>query len=127
MIERLEKIQAEGKAIFERKNKDYGNSFAEDGVLGVMIRMKDKMNRFITLARNNGEGAVKDEALRDTLIDLHNYAAMAIIAHEDGEGWESKNPALLHTAGTEEETVPPAQPRTPLNGKPDKNHHEERA
>ena len=57
-----------------------------------MIRMKDKLNRFITLARQSGEGACKDESLRDTLIDLHNYAAMAIICHESGEriGWSGE-------------------------------------
>ena len=90
-VEQFKKVQAEGLAIFERKNKDYGNSFAEDGVLGVMIRMKDKLNRFITLARKDGEVACKDEALRDTLIDLHNYAAMAVICHEEGQGWGEEN------------------------------------
>ena len=75
-------IQTEAFALFERKNKDYGDSFREEGVLGVMIRQKDKLNRFINLARKNGETAVLTESLRDTLLDLHNYAALAIIAME---------------------------------------------
>lgn len=85
-INKFKDIQAEALEIFKAKNKDYGDSFKEDGVLGVMIRMKDKLNRFITLARQSGEGACKDESLRDTLIDLHNYAAMAIICHEERKG-----------------------------------------
>lgn len=76
-------IQTEAFALFEAKNKDYGDSFREEGVLGVMIRQKDKLNRFINLARKNGEVAVLTESLRDTLLDLHNYAALAIIAMED--------------------------------------------
>jgi len=92
-IDKFKDIQAEALELFKRKNKDYGNSFVEDGILGVMIREKDKLNRFINLARNEGEGALcKDEALRDTLIDMANYAIMAIIAHERKDiGQEKSN------------------------------------
>lgn len=87
---RFRELQAEGAALFRAKNADYGDSFKEDGMLGVMIRAKDKLNRFVNLARKEGERAVKSEALRETLMDLSNYSLMAIMAHEDGGGWRAK-------------------------------------
>lgn len=89
-IDSFKALQAEALEIFKRKNADYGDSFAEDGVLGVMVRIKDKLSRFITLARKEGEGACKDESIRDTLIDLSNYALMAVITHEAGESWQGE-------------------------------------
>ena len=46
------------------------------------IRLSDKLNRFKTLTRNPdiSEG---DESIRDTLMDLANYALMTILAMED--------------------------------------------
>ncbi|MEK6530993.1 MAG: nucleotide modification associated domain-containing protein [Deltaproteobacteria bacterium] len=83
-IDRFKDIQFEAAEVFKRKNKDYGDSFKEDGILGIMIRMKDKLNRYITLAKAGGEAACRDESLRDTLLDFHNYAVMAIICAEEG-------------------------------------------
>ncbi len=77
-------IQNEGFSLFMKKNRDYGNSFAEDGILGVMIRMKDKLSRFINIALKQGEEAVKNETVRDTLLDYHNYAGMAILLLDRG-------------------------------------------
>lgn len=79
-LEAYDRLSAECRETFRRKNADYGDSFREDGTLGVLIRMKDKISRAITLIRNEGEGAlVKDEALRDTLLDHSNYSKMAVI------------------------------------------------
>ena len=78
-----DRLSDECRETFRKKNSDYGDSFREDGVLGVMIRMKDKLNRAISLCRKEGEGAlVADEALRDTLLDLSNYGKMAVICLE---------------------------------------------
>lgn len=67
--------------LYARKNKDYGNSFDrsldEDGLLVTKIRLSDKINRFSTLIKN--DALVKDESIRDTLIDLANYAVMTIM------------------------------------------------
>lgn len=86
-------LQQDAFILFEAKNKDYGDSFREEGVLGVMIRMKDKLNRFINLARTNGEAAVPTESLRETLLDFHNYSALAIIAMDEGEPVEKAETA----------------------------------
>lgn len=73
------RLQSEARDLFERKNADYGDCFREDGMLGVMIRLKDKLNRVINIARKEGEHNVADEAVRDSLIDMANYAVMAVM------------------------------------------------
>ena len=63
------------------KNKDYGNAFSQSydefGAVMAVIRINDKLNRFKTLIKQNSE--VKTESIKDTLIDLANYAVMTII------------------------------------------------
>ena len=77
-VRQLENIQLEAKSLFSRKNKDYGDAFATYGAVGVLVRIGDKMSRYTSIS-NSGIKLVDNEALRDTLIDLHNYAAMAIM------------------------------------------------
>ena len=82
MIDRFKTVQNEGLELFERKNKDYGNAFADYGPVGVLVRMGDKIRRLQSIS-NSGIQLVNDESLRDTLIDLHNYSAMAILLMDD--------------------------------------------
>jgi|TARA_B100001142_G_scaffold327752_1_gene386148 hypothetical protein len=84
-VKQLEKIQSECKKIFEKKNKDYGDAFAKHGTVGVLVRISDKMSRFANISKNGLHISVSDETLRDTLMDLHNYAAMALMCMEDTE------------------------------------------
>lgn len=70
-------VQKEGLELF-KKNADYGDSFATYGPVGVIVRMGDKINRLSSVT-NKGINLVDNESVRDTLIDLHNYAAMAIM------------------------------------------------
>lgn len=71
--------------LYEQKNHDYGDSFhqtfVEEGMAMVRIRLSDKLNRFKTLSRG-GEQKVNDESIRDTLIDLANYAIMTVLEME---------------------------------------------
>ena len=71
-------VQREALETFIRKNTDYGDSFAEYGVIGVIVRMGDKIRRAITVD-GTGITLVASESLRDTLMDLHNYAAMGVM------------------------------------------------
>lgn len=82
-ITQLQNIQNECKEIFEKKNKDYGDAFAQHGTVGVLVRISDKMSRFTNISKRGLEISVEDETLKDTLMDLHNYAAMAIMCMED--------------------------------------------
>ena len=81
-IKQLDLIQLEGRNLFEKKNKDYGDAFATYGPVGVLVRIGDKIQRFQNI-NNKGINLVDDESLRDTLIDLHNYAAMAIMLMDE--------------------------------------------
>lgn len=74
----MTKVQSEALDLFKKKNIDYGDAFAEYGVIGVLMRIEDKLKRSVSITKN-GVNLVKDEKIRDTLIDLHNYAAMAIM------------------------------------------------
>jgi len=77
-VEQMEIVQKEGLELFKKKNKDYGDAFAEYGVVGVLVRMGDKIKRLQNIEKNKIT-LVNDENMRDTLIDLHNYSAMAIM------------------------------------------------
>ena len=77
-VKQMEKIQAEGLELFKKKNKDYGDAFAKFGIIGVLMRIEDKIQRSLSITKN-GVNLVKDENIRDTLIDLHNYAAMGLM------------------------------------------------
>ena len=77
-IDQMKKVQQEGLELFARKNADYGDAFATYGVIGVLMRIEDKIKRSITITKN-GVNLVEDERIRDTLLDLHNYAAMGLM------------------------------------------------
>lgn len=80
--EQMINVQKEGLELFKRKNKDYGDAFAKYGVIGVLMRIEDKIQRSMSITKN-GVNLVEDEKIRDTLIDLHNYAAMAIMLMDE--------------------------------------------
>ncbi len=75
--ERVREVFAEAAELCERKHRDYGDSVAEHGAVGVLIRIQDKLNRTKTVTRSS-IAYVDDESIRDTLIDMANYAAMAV-------------------------------------------------
>jgi hypothetical protein len=77
-VQQMEKIQGEAMELFKKKNADYGDAFAKFGVIGVLMRIEDKIQRSLSITKN-GVNLVKDEGIRDTLLDLHNYAAMALM------------------------------------------------
>jgi hypothetical protein len=74
--------------IHRAKNADYGNSYELSAQLlgrpvveGLLHRMSDKLARACRLTQ--GQAAqVQDEALADTLLDLANYAVLAVLALE---------------------------------------------
>ena len=75
-------VQKEALELFKKKNKDYGDSFATYGPIGVIVRIGDKISRLNSITKN-GINMVNDESLRDTLIDLHNYSAMAVMLMDE--------------------------------------------
>ena len=81
-IRQHEAICAELTALYKKKNRDYGDAFhvtyLEEGMAMPRIRLGDKFNRFKNLTRS-GLRQVVDESIRDTLIDLANYAIMTVM------------------------------------------------
>ena len=77
-VEQMKKVQQNALEIFTKKNIDYGDAFAKYGVIGVLMRIEDKIQRSMSITKN-GVNLITDEGIRDTLLDLHNYAAMAIM------------------------------------------------
>ena len=80
-IFRIQDILNNMLTTYIKKNHDYGNSFDlsldEEGLTAARIRMGDKWNRFKQLSK--GENAlVKDESIRDTLLDLALYCVMTV-------------------------------------------------
>lgn len=77
----FESICCELIALHERKNKDYGGAFDSTmrmfGPTALAIRLHDKVNRVISLVKNN-KAEVQDEAIEDTLKDIACYAIMGL-------------------------------------------------
>lgn len=73
--------------LYAQKNHDYGDSFhetfKEEGYAMSRIRLSDKLNRFKTLSRTDRAGKVTDESMRDTLLDLANYAIMTVLEMDE--------------------------------------------
>jgi hypothetical protein len=80
-VEQMKEIQSEALELFTKKNADYGDAFAKYGVIGVLMRIEDKLQRSMSITKN-GVNLVNDEGIRDTLLDLHNYSAMALMLLE---------------------------------------------
>ena len=81
-VEQLREIQQNALELFRKKNKDYGDAFAKFGVIGILMRIEDKIQRAISVDKNKVV-LVNDETIKDTLIDLHNYAAMGLMLLEE--------------------------------------------
>lgn len=86
-ISQMRAVHNESLELFTRKNADYGDAFATYGPVGVIVRMGDKIQRLLSVSKK-GVALVDSESLRDTLIDLHNYAAMAVMLIDEQGGRE---------------------------------------
>lgn len=66
---------------YVRKNHDYGNSFDKSldrfGLVASVVRIGDKMNRVESLVQK--KAMVQDESIKDTLLDMANYAIMTVM------------------------------------------------
>lgn len=84
-VERHREICLGLNDLYAWKNADYGDSFhlsfVEEGMAMARIRLGDKLNRFKALSKS-GEQRVQDESMKDTLLDLANYAIMTVLEIE---------------------------------------------
>ncbi len=86
----FEKINLEMFKLFMQKQADYGptnvgmgkevvttNEEVKRSLLGLSVRLNDKVQRMLNLTLNNQ--TPNNETLEDTYIDIANYAVMALI------------------------------------------------
>lgn len=80
-VEEHLQLCSELNELYARKNHDYGDSFhktwIEEGEAVARIRLSDKLERFKKLTK--ADQRVSDESIRDTLLDLANYAIMTVM------------------------------------------------
>jgi cytochrome c biogenesis factor len=77
------RITAEMAAILRRKNSDYGgtvDNISITGLTGISVRVLDKAMRLYNLTKSQeSQQQVKEESIRDTLIDLANYCVIGVM------------------------------------------------
>ena len=83
-VKQMETVQQKALEMFKKKNKDYGDAFAKFGVIGILMRIEDKIQRSLSITKN-GVNMVDVEGIGDTLMDLHNYAAMGVMLLDEKE------------------------------------------
>ena len=68
--------------VYEVKNADYGNSTTKTyelfGDVSYATRLNDKINRVNNLLKN-GNQAVNDESIDDTILDIANYCILWLV------------------------------------------------
>lgn len=81
-IEKHEELLNYIHNMYITKNHDYGDSvhdtYEKYGLTSFLVRMEDKLNRVRTLNKN-GDIQVSTEKIEDTLLDLANYAILAVL------------------------------------------------
>lgn len=73
---------AEASDLYRRKNADYGDAWQLCGIVGIFVRLLDKLQRANHLVLR-GRVEVESETLRDTLLDAANYCLLGIMLNKD--------------------------------------------
>jgi hypothetical protein len=111
-VTQMQLIQSEGLELFKRKNQDYGDAFAKYGVVGVLVRMGDKIARLQSISTTS-VSLVDTESLRDTLIDLHNYSAMAIMLLDEDDKKKMTQQLDILMQRNQDQDIAPRHPNPP--------------
>lgn len=97
-------------ALYIQKNRAYGDSFGETykklGIISAVTRISDKYNRLVNLATHRDINS-GDESIRDTLIDLANYAIMTAMEIDN------EKPYTTTTSNVEYQTYITSSANTP--------------
>lgn len=80
----VNRIDMECNTILHEKNLSYGDSYKEYSYIGILIRINDKINRLKQLEKNSIK-IMCNESVRDSLLDLRNYATLALIEMDNAE------------------------------------------
>ena len=108
--ERFYELLENMKLVHDAKRHDYANTadvFAnfrtceQAGIpawKGCCVRIGDKFSRIMGFAKKE-KLEVKDESIKDTLIDMANYALIALILYEEEENKNDDTPTLSVSGG----------------------------
>jgi hypothetical protein len=81
-VDKFSEILLEMRETYEKKNSDYGNSFAETiqdfGFIPAVARINDKVKRMKNIVKGQKMN-IKNESLRDTLLDTSVYCILTIM------------------------------------------------
>ena len=87
-IEEHKKLLDNLHSLYIAKNHDYGDSvhdtYEKYGLISFLVRMEDKLNRVRTLNFKR-DIKVPTEKIEDTLLDLANYAILAVLELREEE------------------------------------------
>ena len=99
-IERHKNLCDHLHTLYQVKNKAYGDSFGDTykklGLISAVTRITDKYNRIVNLAIHP-EVDRGDETIKDTLIDLANYAIMTVMEINEEEDQKKSADELAYT------------------------------
>lgn len=84
--EKFRNITDELNETLESKNEDYGDSSFDLGLKGNFVHLWDKVKRLRQLVWEGKEAKVKDEKIRDTLMDIAGYGVLGVkILEKEGK------------------------------------------
>lgn len=85
-VRRFKELTTKMYETFKKKRNDYGPSsrvtFDMFGPESMAVRMFDKLIRYSNLTSGDVKQLVRDESVKDTLLDLANYALITILELE---------------------------------------------
>ncbi len=91
-VEKFTEVLHRRLNIFAKKNSDYGSSFRIDGLVGIVLRLGDKLMRLKQTSKDGHVIQVKDEGLGELFLDMGNYCDMGLILLE--ESCEEKDSSI---------------------------------
>lgn len=75
--EKVVHIIHKNKELFINKNEDYGNSFEDFKLIGIIVRLNDKINRIKSIYKLKQPKV--DEKIEETINDLYNYCIIGLM------------------------------------------------
>tara|TARA_A100001391_G_scaffold35063_1_gene19137 strand:- start:10618 stop:10947 length:330 start_codon:yes stop_codon:yes gene_type:complete len=104
MIPNYDAIIKKAKALCDDKNTDYAQikePFSNfemvealkicDAPTGILVRISDKIARISNLLKRNGERAIDEEKVEDTMLDLINYSIILLSYTMYSKQYDSEN------------------------------------
>ena len=78
-LEKFTAILLERREVFAAKNADYGSSFRVEDIVGIVVRLGDKLSRLKRADQNGFALAVQEEGLSEPLLDIGNYCDIGLL------------------------------------------------